>query len=170
MAAELSGNRSILWTVASHLAASPEDWSAARTAAEERASIVKEELVTQRLRERYLLKETSKTNPLTGWHWEISAKQFDDRKGPLPNVRHATVRIHARRRLGRYEEVDGPFLFPTPEAHSTEAFAFDCDLEEAIELRQTFDRIVQELQTPEGQSATQTQTRNGPGKTDNAAT
>jgi len=157
MAAGLSGDLSILSMLAMRAADSPKDFNSARKGVEDRKSVVTEELVTERLRSRYLLKKTSKTNPLTGWHWETSAKQYDDREGALPNLRHATVRIHARRRIGRYEETESsfPFAFPLAESHSTEAFAFDCDLEEAIELRQTFDRIVRELQTPEGEPAPQ---------------
>jgi hypothetical protein len=174
MAAELSGDPAILLMVASFAAGyrggSAEDLKVTHKEVTERKSIVNSELITERLRERYLLKETSKTNPLTGWHWEISAKQFDDRKGSLPNIRHATVRIHARRRTGRYEEMGSEIIPPSLiEAQSAEAFAFDCDLEEAKELRETFDRIAEELQTHEVPPASEELTRKCEGKADNDA-
>lgn len=148
MAAVLSGDNSIVMMLASLRAGRlEEDFDAAASHVRKRRDMVAKEVVVQRLRDRYLLKQTSKTSPLSGWHWEISTKEFDDRAGRLAGMRHATVRLHAHRRTGRYEEGWSDYIPAMFQAQAVEAFAFDCDLEEAEELRDAFERIVAELKS-----------------------
>jgi len=153
LAASLSGDRGGTVVLAGYLAgrvAAHLDRASVDTAIKEveaRQRLVEGDLLTQRLRDRYLLKQTSKTNPLTGWYWEVSLKEYDDGKGALSGLRHATVRLHARRRTGAFDEVGADYLPVTVQTNPVEAFAFDCDLEEAEDLRDTFARITTELRS-----------------------
>jgi len=153
LAAAISGDTSLLSMLAMSKGSDAATYAKTRETVKEKSKIVKDELATRRLRDRYLTKHTSKVNVLSGWHWEVSVKEFDDREGSLKGLRYATVRLHAHRRTGQYDD-PSPDLFPSllmPRA--VDAFSFECDLEEAEELRDAFASIARQLRGSESQGS-----------------
>ena len=152
LAAAMSGDTSLLSMLAMSKGPDPETYAKSRDLVKRKAKIVGDQLATPRVRDRYSIKHTSKVNVLSGWHWEISAKEFDDREGSLKGLRYATVRLHAHRRTGQYDDPSPDlmpsFLRPRP----VDAFSFECDLEEAEELRDAFASIVEQLGMTAGEA------------------
>ncbi len=58
---------------------------------EQMAKIVEEELIDSKLKNRHLLKCTSKVNLIHSIDWEINTKTFDDSKGRIPNLKYAII-------------------------------------------------------------------------------
>lgn len=157
LASAISGDSSPLSMLLMRRSSDPATYPKTRETIIKKSKIVKDELATKRLRDRYLTKHTSKVNVLSGWHWEISAKEFDDREGDLKGLRSAMVRIHAHRRTGQYDDPSPELvplgLMPRP----VDAFSFECDLEEAEELRDAFASIAMQLGRTESQETKEEQ-------------
>jgi hypothetical protein len=71
---------------------------------EEKLKIVSDILVTQKMRNSFLLKKTSKINFISGVDWEVNTKTFDDGEGKVPNLKYSILKFNlsSAERISQY--------------------------------------------------------------------
>jgi|GEM_PF-4291925 len=105
-------------------------------------NIIKEILVKDELKRRYLIKKYSKLSKINQLSWEINKKLFNSRNNDI-NFNYATVNIKLTKELE--EEVIHLFPFLKSE-YKIDEIHFDCDVYDINKLIEFFQEIKQKLE------------------------
>jgi len=98
---------------------------------QEKLKIVSEILVSEKMKDGYLLKKTSKHNFIGGVDWEINTKIFDDEVGRIPDLKYAVIRFN----ISSSEKISDFFPFPFSEDVNETVISLDInDIENLIDI------------------------------------
>jgi hypothetical protein len=116
----------------------------------ERLEIVREYLVSNNLRRRFIVYRTAKNSFLRAWDWDVSTKNFDFDRGKIDNISYATIRMSFDSPAAEGNNVfasDAPLGLQG----TTKTVVFDCHLEDVRQLIADLELLEKKLADIEGE-------------------